>query len=75
MLRIVLTRRLATARVLRKDAENKIGLVDFFRPSEEWAEPDQAETRKGFILDDGKSKEYMLISVLCYFPPSKIKLI
>ena len=68
MLRIVLTRRLATARVLRKDVENKIGLVDFFRPSEEWAEPDQAETRKGFILDDGKSKEYMLLSVLRYFP-------
>ena len=70
MLRIVLTRRLATARVLRKDAENKIGLVDFFRPSEEWAEPDQAETRKGFILGDGKSKEYMLLSVpvLRYFP-------
>jgi len=50
MLRIVLTRRLATSRVLRKDpAENKIGLVDFFRPSEEWAEPDQAETRSAGI--------------------------
>ena len=48
MLRIV-TRRLATARVLRKDAEKKIGLVDFFRPSEEWAEPDQAETRSAGI--------------------------
>ena len=51
MLRIV-TRRLATARVLRNDSHpdgDKIGLVDFFRPKEEWAEPDQANAKPAGI--------------------------
>ena len=47
MLRIV-TRRLTTTRSLRKDVhenQDKIGLVDFFRPSEEWVEPEQADPK------------------------------